>query len=116
MSFNVLAELRSEIQKELNIPCYVEVPKDRPEQFITIERTGGSSNLGVDRPIIAVQTWAESASSVYDLTIETNKALLNLAETIPSVCKADVTSFYNFPDPDSKMKRYQLNLELVTRL
>ena len=36
--------------------AYVRVPKDRPQRFVTVERTGGGVTDMVDHPLIAVQT------------------------------------------------------------
>jgi hypothetical protein len=115
MSFNVLKSVREELETRLGVPCRVEVPATRPAQFVTIERTGGTYERGVDRPIMAVQCWAGSMSEAYALALAAREVLISLPETVPSVCRSAVDSIYDFPDPDSDMRRYQLNLELVTR-
>lgn len=115
MSFNVLKELRTVLEARCGVPCRVEVPSVRPDQFITIERTGGSCSRGVDRPNLAVQCWAESMAEAYALALMCREVLIDLPESVPQVCKSDVTTVYDFPDPDSDMRRFQLSVELVTR-
>lgn len=116
MSFNPLAAVREYLQDECGVPCRVEVPAARPDRFMTIERTGGACSLGVDRPIVAVQCWANSKAEAYILALTARESLINLPNEVSQICRATVESIYDFPDPDSDMRRYQLNLELVVRL
>lgn len=115
MSFNVLKSVREELESRLGVPCRVEVPSERPAQFTTVERTGGDYSRGVDRPNLAVQCWAGSMAEAYALALAAREVLINLPETVSSVCGTTVESIYDFPDPDSDMRRYQLNVYLVTR-
>lgn len=45
---------------ESDLTAYLEVPADRPQRFVTIERVGGRELEYSSRPTIAVQVWAET--------------------------------------------------------
>lgn len=95
------------------IDCHVstEVPNPRPEKLITIERTGGSSYLGLDRPTLAVQCWAKTRSQAASLAYEVRDLLDDLDE-LESVSSVSINSLYNFPT-DKNEQRYQIVVNVV---
>lgn len=98
----------------LNIEAFLDVPEDRPERFITVERTGGPGDWIRDSPLLAVQVWALHRYEAGDLAEAVAKALRE-AVALPNVARVRVNSLYNFPDPESRQPRYQIVLELVTK-
>ncbi len=114
--FDVEQALIDWLPEKVGVPCYADVPAERPKAFITVERTGGSSSFAKDEPLLAVQAWAESRLSASELAARIREVLVYSALEIVQVCRCEVTSTYNFPDPDSRMSRYQLDVEMVTRL
>lgn len=114
--FDVERELVEWLPKKVGVPCAADVPDPRPERFVTVERTGGDTSLGVDRPLLAVQAWAGSRLDASRLASAVATALVLDSWEIPQVCRCRVTSTYNFPDPESRQARYQLDVEMVTRL
>lgn len=101
---------------ELGVPCAATPPKDRPARFVTVERTGGASSLGVDRPVVAFQCWAPKNEGAAALAGALRRALVERATAVPEICRASVDGCYRFPDPDSRMARYQVVASFVTRL
>ena len=94
--------------------AFMDVPGERPERFITVERVGGSEGLITGTPLFAVQVWAEyrfEAAEAADLLARELRKLVLL----PWVGRVGVDSVVNFPDPDSRQARYQITLELVTK-
>ena len=92
--------------------AFMDVPRDRPARFITVERTGGPREHVRELPMYAVQCWAESrwqASELARVTADNLEALVSH----PAVGRVTVSSTYNFPSPDGE-PRYQLVVELVT--
>lgn len=116
MAFDVEQALVEWVPTKVGAPCYAEVPDPRPARFVTVERTGGEASLGVDRPLLAVQAWADTAANASALALELRDAIVVGATEIPQVCRCDVTSVYRFPDPDSRQARYQLDVSAVTRM
>lgn len=116
MAFDIEQALIEWLPGELGVPCYAEEPADMPESFATIERTGGATSLGVDRPLIALQLWAPSRAEASALAALARTALVMRSWKVPHICRCAVSSSYNFPDPDSRRARYQLDLELTCNL
>lgn len=114
--FDIESALIACVRTELGVPCASVPPKDRPARFLTVERTGGASSLGVDRPVVAFQCWAGSNADAAALAGRLRRALVERAVNIPQVCRASVDGCYRFPDPDSRMARYQVVASFVTRL
>ena len=95
--------------------AYADVPNPMPDSFVTVERTGGGDRDKVDRPMLAVQAWAQG-----------RKAAAELADAVrcdlESLCGSDglgavrVTSIYNWPDMESRRARYQLTVEAAAHI
>lgn len=116
MSFDIISALCEWVPKKLGVPCSSQVPNPRPDRFITVERTGGGYTLGRDNPYLAVQAWGASEADAYVLALRTRDAFATgLREEVPKVCSVEIGGLYNFPDPDARQSRYQLDAYLVTR-
>lgn len=113
--FDVEQALIEWIPAKVGAPCYAEVPDPRPAEFVTVERTGGETSLGVDRPKLAVQAWGDTPALASALAGRLRLALALESWEIPEVCRCRVPSTYRFPDPDSRQARYQLDVDMVTR-
>ncbi len=93
------------------IRAYGDVPSARPKTFVTVERLGGSVDQFVDRASLAVQAWESSrarAAALADRLV----GVVESAVLLPEVAGAEVSTLYNFPDPDSRQARYQLVVHL----
>lgn len=95
------------LTRALGVPAYAEVPRNRPDRFVTVERTGGGTERGIDWPTLAVQSWAPSRHEASALARCVDEAMLAMPDEVPSVPSCESQSIYNFPDPDSGGSRYQ---------
>lgn len=93
------------------VDAYGSVPEDRPEAFITVERTGGSADRFIDHAQIAVQVWARSRAKASALAYDARRSAEQLRNT-PWCANVVCGSLYNFPDPDSHHARYQFTLDI----
>ena len=96
--------------------AYVRVPKNRPQRFVTVERTGGGVENMVDYPLVAVQTWAQTqAEAEEDASAIRMVALVgNLPQGVHSM---RVNSGpYKFYDEESMMPRYQVLFNVACQL
>lgn len=94
------------------IQAFMEVPENRPRRFVTVERTsGGEINL-VDRPVLAVQFWAESRYQASEGARLLAHILQDLPASVPELGRCKVESIYNFPD--DRQPRYQLTVAAST--
>lgn len=94
---------------------YLDVPDDRPETFITIERTGGGmSSATIDRPMVAIQCWAGRRSEASKRVHEVDKLMQELPDHHRRVSMVTRNALYNYPDPDSHSPRYQAVFDITT--
>ena len=91
------------------------VPQYRPKKFITVERTGGQRTHLWDSPMFAVQAWAQTEAEASALADEVADAILAW-QLDPNVAYSDVRSVYAFPDPDSRVPRFQLTVSATLAL
>ena len=102
--------------EDMGYAAYTRVPKDRPDRFVTIERTGGSVIDMVDHPLIAVQTWATSQA-----VAEADACAIRMVALV-GVLPEGVHSMrvnsgpYKFYDEDSDMPRYQVLYDVTCQL
>lgn len=113
--FDILAVLPQKLGAALGVPCSTTVPRERPDSFVTVERTGGPYGPGRDNPYLAVQTWARTETEAYTLALMAREWLTWCWEAIPEVCSVSVEGTLRFPDPDNRFERYQINVYMVTR-
>lgn len=98
-----------------DVEAFMDVPADRPGEFITVERVGGPEGRILGAPLLAVQVWAGARWRAAELA-KTYSDIIRRMETLPWVGRVAISSVTNFPDPDSRTARYQLTVELVTQL
>lgn len=116
MPFLIESALVSWLSENLDVPCFGPVPRNKPDMFLTVERTGGSSSPGIDHPNISIQVWGtDNRLEVIQLALEV-RDLMNLrAVEIPQVRSSQVNSGpYEFPDPDSGRARSQIYVNMTT--
>lgn len=94
------------------IKAVLEVPDPRPEEFISIEMTGGSGDMFMRTASLAVQSWANTRRRAYEIARLVEQATPDIADE-PNVFRAVANGSYRWPDPDSGHERYQTNVELT---
>lgn len=94
------------------IEAFLDVPANRPVRFVTIERTSGGEADLVDRPVVAVQFWAESRLAASEGAHALQRLIDMLPALEPLLGKSKVESVYNFPD--ERQARYQLTVSAST--
>lgn len=104
----------STIVQSENLEAFLDVPKERPDRFLTVERTGGPEGQITGTPTLAIQVWAEHRFEAGDMA-RLVAGVVRSAVVLPWVGRVGIQSIYNFPDPDSKQARYQIVVELVTK-
>ena len=96
----------------VHIPVSGEVPTPLPEEFVTVEKTGGRIENHIRSATLAIQSWAGSqakASMLNDKVISAMESLI----TLDSVSKCQLNSDYNYTDTSTKHNRYQAVFDLV---
>lgn len=95
------------------IKAVLEVPEDRPTEFISVEMTGGTrEKLFIQHASLAVQSWAQTRQRAAEIARLVEQAAPGLTEE-PNIFRAVANGTYRWPDPDSRQARYQTNVELT---
>lgn len=92
------------------------VPSPRPAgEFVTVERTGGAEERFRSTGILAVQCWSTGRYRAAELAERVRRILMDMPR-LSQVSACNVTSVYNYPEPDPPMQaRYQLTVELTAK-
>lgn len=100
------------LKSALDVPVYMEEPKDKPDSFVVLEKTGsGRSNL-INNSQLALQSYATSLYLAAQLNEQVKEAMDNII-ILSSVIKSSLNSDYNFTDTTTKRYRYQAIYDLV---
>ena len=99
------------------LEAFLDVPagsptKPKPVRFVTVERTGGAERDLVDRPVLAVQFWAEDRLAASQGAHALALLLEALPVRVPLLGRCRVESIYNFPS--GRQARYQLVVAATT--
>lgn len=97
--------------------AFGDVPEDKrkPQEFVTVERTGGTATEHVkDDAMVAVQSWAASRADASILAIKVDESVRGFLRN-PRVCKVRRQSLVNFPSENGE-PRYQAIYEITTTL
>ena len=101
---------------DMGYDAYIHVPKDRPNRFVTVERTGGGVENMVDYPLIAIQTWAQSAADAEEDANAIRMVAL-VGELPVGVHSMRVNAGpYEFYDDESMQPRYQILFDVACQL
>lgn len=89
-------------------PVYTEIPvKHEADEYIIIERTGGSERNKIREATVAVQTIAGSMFRAAEMAESIREIMLGIV-SLPSVFHCSVNAGpYNFTDTDTNEYRYQ---------
>lgn len=92
--------------EELSVPCYMMRPERVQDEYVLIEKTGGSETNHVKRSTFAFQSYAPTLLRAAEINEEV-KALAADLVTLPEVYGSRYSSDYNFTNTATKQPRYQ---------
>lgn len=100
------------LETKLVPPVYMEIPSNPPDEYVTIEKTGGGVDDYIKRATLAIQSHAHSLLRAAQIN-EDVKAAMDGAITLPEIAKSKLNSDYNFTDTRTKEYRYQAVYNIV---
>lgn len=91
---------------KLDVPVYLEEPKELPEEYVLIDKLGSAENDLITSATIAVQSYSASLYGAAELNAKVKKAM---PESVSQgdICRCVCTSDYNYTDTETKRYRYQ---------
>lgn len=96
----------------MGLPAFWEKPEDMPEEFLIVEKTGGSVSDRIKSATIAIQSYAGSMYRAAEINEAVISAMENLAE-LSEVSGVRLNSDYNFTDTTTKQYRYQAVFDIT---
>lgn len=97
--------------------AYVEVPPERPPEFVTVQRVGGGvAEYPLEAPIVAVQCWAPSLARAAEMADELVVLMLSLPDEFAWVADCEMNSRYPYPDQERRAERYQTVYDVLCYL
>lgn len=105
-------KVRSYLEEQLNIPVRMEEEAGLPEEYVLLERTGGSQVNYIDKAIIAIQSYSSSLYKAAVLNEKVKIIMKNIIE-MDEISECELNSDYNYTDTSRKKNRYQAVYELT---
>lgn len=106
------AIIRDYLLELLDVLVYIDVPADPPENYVVIERTGGSETEHIRSATIAVQSYGPRKTAAAELHEQVLSLLPGIADGV-RVSACDLNAEYDYTDTQTKRYRYQAVFDLV---
>ncbi len=91
---------------ELSAKVYMEQPKEKPEAFFVLEKTGGSRTNHINESNFIIQSNGPSLALAAKMNEEVKAVMFN-AITLNEISRVELNGDYNYTDPTTKQYRYQ---------
>ena len=100
------------LSEQLSVPVYMEEPKDVPNSYVIIEKTGESRSAFLYHGTIAIQSYGTSLYETAKLDALVRSAMFNIID-LDDITRCDLNASYNFTDTTTKRYRYQSVYDLI---
>lgn len=101
------------LNKELEVPAYMEEPEDlQAEQYVLIEKTGSSQANHLYTATLAIQSYADTLCKAAQLNEQVKTAMDGITRE-KEVTRSELNSDYNYTDTARKQYRYQAVYDLT---
>lgn len=97
---------------KLDVPVYLEEPKELPEEYVLIDKLGSAENDLITSATIAVQSYSASLYGAAELNAKVKKAMPESVSQ-DDICRCVCTSDYNYTDTETKRYRYQAVFDIT---
>ena len=105
-------EIRDYLLDKISVDVYLEQPKEKPETFVLIEKTGGRLTEHIRSATMTIQSYATSLYNAAKLNDEIIKAMEDILE-LNEITSCTLNSDYNYTDTRTKQYRYQAVFNLI---
>lgn len=114
---NIEGALRSYLDKALDAPAHVAVPKNPPDAFCVVERTGGGSERTAisENVTVVVDYYGATRAEAYELAAAGDAAVLSAPGRVAGIASAKANAAcVHLPDTETGRERYESTYNLVT--
>ena len=94
------------LSSSLSVPVSGDVPINKPDEFVTVEKIGSGEKDHIRSATLAIQSWSMSQDSASTLN-EAVKAAMDGAVVLDAISRSHCETDYNFTDTSTKRHRYQ---------
>lgn len=87
---------------------YAEVPAEKPDKYVVIQKTASGLEDGLNSAMVAVQSISkDSLLDAMTLNESVKQEMLSMAEENDDIYSCKLNSDYNYTDTETKEYRYQ---------
>ena len=105
--------IKEYLDSRLSVPVVFEVPENKPDAYVLVEKTGGSRENMIDSATIAIQSCSGVSLYMAALLNEEVKTAMDGITIRPDISRAKRNTDYNFTDSQTKTYRYQAVYDMV---
>ena len=107
---DVEAVVARRLMDATGIPAFLEVPPDTPDEFLTVEQTGGGG-MFLEPFQLDVDCFAQTRKRAKAMSKDVSTAVYDLDEE-PNIFHPTVENTYRMPDPDTGTPRYVVQIQV----
>lgn len=101
------------LNEKMSLPCYTEIPKNPPQAYYAIEKTGGGFSNHISSSTVAIKSYANSLYEAVKMNEELKEVMLYGLITLDEIARVELNSDYNFTDTQTKKYRYQAVFDIT---
>lgn len=105
------------VAQHSGVPAHTLVPKNRPDEFVRVWRTGGTAvNQALEEAQVTVECWGKTTIRAAQIAQKARGGFLRDLKSLKLVRGSqEVTGPYYDPDPDTGIPRYSFTIRLSVR-
>ena len=100
------ATILTYLKSELDVPVYMEIPKNPEDKMVILEKTGSSRTNRVTQATIALQSYGKSLYEAAELNEIVKQAMDSIVQ-LDDIGGVRLNSDYNFTNTQTEKYRYQ---------
>jgi hypothetical protein len=99
----------------MSVKVYTEIPAKPAEEYIVIERTGGSEANHIQNAMVAIRSVGKTLLRAIEINEELVSKMTGDTGLIssPKIFSVSLNSAYNFTDTETKENRYQAVFDIT---
>ena len=98
--------------KDKSLNVYMEMPKNPPQSFVVLEKTGSRKLNHINTATIAIQSYGSTMLKAAELNDKIKKYLDDIIQ-LDNIANVELQGDYNFTDTSTKRYRYQAVYDFV---